>query len=499
MRFPIFRVLSFLLAIAGMALLPPLAAALLFDEGAGCTAAFSLPAALALTAAMVFRLLDRATHGPLEVSGAFAIVGGAWAALCFFGALPLWLSGALPHFTDAVFESFSGFTTTGASVIADVESLPRCVNLWRCETHWLGGMGVIALAVALVPLLGSEGFRLVKAETTGPEKGRVTPRIASTAKAMWLVYMLLTTTQAALLRLSGLDWFDAICHALSTLGTGGFSTRNGSVAAFANPAAEWICTAFMLLAAVNFALYYRLATGKAGEVRRNSELRAFLFLTALATAAVALFERHELGGVAATLRHSAFQVASIISTTGFMTADYAVWTPGARLVIFALFFIGGCAGSTGGGIKVIRWTLLAKQLRNEFRRILHPREVTTLSVDGVPGREELIPPVASFIFLYLLLVFATALAGALAGLSPVEALTGALSMVGNIGPAFGGLGPTANYAAIPGALKWWYAFAMLVGRLEIYTLLILVGRIFLSARKLLRRKRGSRHFSAELW
>ncbi len=486
MRFPASRVLAHLLAIAGASLLPPLAVALLGDEGDIYKAAFAFPAATALAAAGVCRLFHKADPGPLELSGAFTIVGGAWAALCLFGALPLWLSGALPHFTDAVFESTSGFTTTGASVLSDVESLPRSINLWRCETHWLGGMGVIALAVALVPLLGSGGFRLVKAETTGPEKGRVTPRIASTAKAMWLVYVLLTATQAALLRLSGLNWFDAVCHAFSTLGTGGFSTRNGSVAAFSNPAAEWICTAFMLLASVNFALYYRLATGKFDEVRKNSELRAFLSLAALAVAAVALFERRELGGFATTLRLSAFQVASIISTTGFMTADYAAWRPGAQLVLFALFFIGGCAGSTGGGIKVVRWTLLAKQLRNEFRRLLHPREVTTLSIDGVPGREYLIPSVASFVFLYFLLVFATALAGAMGGLGSVEALTGALSMAGNIGPAFGDLGPTANYAAIPCALKWWYAFAMLVGRLEIYTLLILVGRIFASATRLLR-------------
>lgn len=476
MTFPIIRVLAFVLGVAGVALLPPLAASVWYGEGWRCIAAWLCPAtaALALAGALWrWRLVDGS--GQLEARSAFTVVGGVWVAICIFGALPLVLSGAFASFTDAVFESVSGFTTTGASVAADVEVLPRSVNLWRCQTHWLGGMGVIALAVALVPLLGVGGFRLINAETTGPDKGRVTPRIADTAKALWTIYAFMTAAQALMLRLAGLGWFDAVCHAFSTLGTGGFSTRNASVAAFANPAADWICTVFMLLASVNFALYYRLFTRRFDEVLKDSELRAFCAIVAVAIAGVTFVETADYGSFGESLRFSSFQVASLISTTGFMTADYAAWRSAAQILLFALFFIGGCSGSTAGGVKVIRWTVLAKQLRNEFRRVLHPREVVTLRINGVPGRDGFVPAVAAFVFLYLLLVLAASFAGTLAGLGLVEAVSAALSMVGNIGPAFGSLGPTRNLAGLPDALKWFYSFAMLAGRLEIYTILILFG------------------------
>lgn len=476
------RVVAFVLSVAGAALLPPLAVSLWYGEGWRCVIAWLAPSATSFFAAGATCWLSRMRRGgrtgaasALEAHNAFRLVGGVWVAMGLFGALPLFISGAFPSLTDAVFESISGFTTTGASVASDVEALPRSVNLWRCQTHWFGGMGVIALAVALVPLLGVGGFRLIKAETTGPEKGRVTPRIADTAKALWVIYAAMTATQAVMLRLAGLGWFDAVCHAFSTLGTGGFSTRNASVAAFANPAVDWICTVFMLLATVNFALYYRLFTRRFDDVARDSELRAFLCIAATAILGVTLVEMADYGSFGASLRYSSFQVASIISTTGFMTADYAAWQSPAQVLLFALFFIGGCSGSTAGGIKVIRWTILAKQLANEFRRILHPREIVTLRINGYPGREEFVSPVAAFIFLYLCLVLSATFAGAVAGLGLVEALTAALSMSGNIGPAFGALGPTANYASLPDALKWFYAFTMLAGRLEIYTMLILAG------------------------
>lgn len=475
------RILAFVFGVAGGAMVPPLLASLLYGEGWRCMAAWLAPLAGAWLAAALLAFWRTGREGgenavaSLDARGAFRLVGGIWVAMGLFGALPLFLSGAFPSFTDAVFESVSGFTTTGASVCCDVEGLPRSINLWRCMTHWLGGMGVIALAVALVPLLGVGGFRLIKAETTGPEKGRVTPRIADTARALWRIYAALTALQTILLRFAGLGWFDAICHAFSTLGTGGFSTRNASLAAFDNPAADWICTIFMLMATVNFALYYRLLTRRFNDVRRDSELRAFLAIVAAAIAIVAGVELADYAAPADALRHSAFQVASVISTTGFMTADYAAWAPAAQLVLFALFFVGGCSGSTAGGIKVIRWTILAKQLRSEFRRILHPREVVTLRINGAPARDEIVQAVAAFVFLYLALVLATAFSASLAGLGLVEALSAALSMAGNIGPAFGSLGPTANYSAIPDALKWAFSFTMLAGRLEIFTILFLFG------------------------
>ena len=480
------RIFAYVLAFVSVAMTAPLAVALAHREGRAALA-FALPMAAGMLAGTTAWLVRRrrlrdagsgvSAPPPLGVRNAFTVVGGVWLLVGVFGALPHWISGAFASFTDALFESVSGFTTTGATVLGDVESLPAAVNLWRCETHWLGGMGVIMLVVALVPLLGIGGFRLVKAETTGPEKGKFTARIANTAKALWLVYCGLTTLQALLLRCCGLGWLDAVCHAFSKLGTGGFSTRNASVAAFGSPAVEWICVVFMLLASVNFALYARVLSGRGAGVFRDSELRAFLGIVGAAVLLAALARAGAPAPAGGSVRGAAFQVASILSTTGFMTEDYTLWRPAAQLVLFALFFVGGCSGSTAGGVKVVRWTVLAKQLANEFRRLLHPRAVYTLRLDGHPGREGLVPLAATFLFAYLLLVVATAFAGSLAGLAPFEALTGALSMVGNIGPAFGRLGPVSNYGFLPGWLKAWYCLAMIAGRLEIYTMVVLAGRL----------------------
>jgi len=476
MAFSILRILVYVLGLVGTSLLLPLGVAVWKGETA-VQSAFLVPMLSGWGVAAAFWLLARRRPRVFDVQHAFGTVGGIWIAICLFGALPLHLSGSFPSFTDAVFESVSGFTTTGASILSEVESLPASVNLWRCETHWLGGLGVIALAVALIPLLGIGGFRLIKAETTGPDKAKLTSLIANTAKTLWFIYMALTLAQALLLWHAGMGAVDALAHAFSTMGTGGFSTRNASVGGFGLPEAEWICTAFMLLATVNFTLYYRLLTGRLGDVARDSELRTLSAIVLCAVACVTAVEFTAWDSFGGTLRAAAFQVASIVSTTGFMTDDYLAWRPAAQVVIFMLFFVGGSSGSTAGGIKVIRWTILGKQLRNEVRRILHPHEIFTLSINGCPGREAFVPVVASFVFVYMLLVLATTFAGALAGLDVFTAFTGALSMVGNVGPAFGQLGPTSNYGALAAPLKWFYMFAMLAGRLEIYTLLILVGRV----------------------
>ena len=477
MAFSFLRILTYVLGLVGTALLLPLGVALWKGESA-MVPAFLVPMLVGWGVAIAFWLLARRRPRVFDVQHAFGTVGGIWIAICLFGALPLYFSGCFASFTDAAFESVSGFTTTGASVLPAVEDLPQSVNLWRCETHWLGGLGVIALAVALIPLLGVGGFRLIKAETTGPDKAKLTSLIANTAKTLWFIYIALTAAQALLLWNAGMCAVDALAHAFSTMGTGGFSTRNASVGGFGLPAAEWICTAFMLLATVNFTLYYRLLTGRFGDVARDSELRTLVAIVLCAVACVTAVEFRSWGTFGGTLRTSAFQVASIVSTTGFMTDDYLMWRPAAQVVILMLFFVGGSSGSTAGGIKVIRWTILAKQLRNEVRRILHPHEVFTLSINGCPGRGAFVPVVASFVFVYMLLVLVTTLAGAFAGLDAFTALTGALSMAGNVGPAFGSLGPTSNYGAIATPLKWFYMFTMLAGRLEIYTLLILVGRAF---------------------
>ena len=492
MLLSIFRVLTYILGIAGSALLLPLAVALV-DSDRRMALVFLIPLLAVWIVAIAFWFAVRKRPKVFDVKSAFGVVGLIWIVICAYGSIPLYFSGAFPSFSDAIFESVSGFTTTGASVLQEVETLPRSVNLWRCETHWLGGMGVIALAVALIPLLGIGGFRLIKAETTGPDKEKLTSFIANTAKSLWLIYVMLTVSQMLLLHFAGLGWVDSIAHAFSTMGTGGFSTRNASVGAFGLPAVEWICTLFMLLASVNFALYYRIFTGRLREVAGDSEFRAFIIVVLSSIAIVTLLENNASTAFSQTVRNVAFQASSIVSTTGFMTADYTKWCPPAQVVILLLFFIGGCSGSTAGGVKVIRWTILAKEIGNEMHRIVHPHQVFTLRINGKPGHESLIPVVASFILTYFILVLATTFAGAIAGLDVFTALSAAASMVGNIGPAFGQLGPTANYGSLPTALKWWYCFAMLAGRLEIYTLLIMIARGYqsMSTRSLPRTRTGT--------
>ena len=483
------RVSAYVCSLASVALALPFAVAL-HDHDVRAVWAFAIPLAvgLAIVAGIVLPRLFR--HRPAQrvtipaPGDAIAIVGAAWVAMALFGAIPLRVSGAFPSTIDAIFESVSGFTTTGATVLGDVESLPLAVNVWRCETHWLGGMGVIALVVALVPLLGIGGFRLLNAEATGPEKGRLTSRIADTAKVLWLLYFALTALETVLLRLCGMGWIDAVCHSFSTLGTGGFSTRNASLAAFANPAAEWVCTAFMLAASLPFALYYRLLVRRGEGVRQASEPKVFLAIAALATALLATaLVRGDGESIGRSVRLAAFQVASILSTTGFSSADYALWAPAAQTVLFVLLLVGGCSGSTAGGVKIVRWMVLARQTAAETKRLLHPRAVYTVRIDGRPVYEELVANVAGFFFAYIALLVVTTLAGAAAKLPPLEAVTASLSMVGNIGPALGSLGPSANYGDLPAALKGWYCFAMLAGRLEIYTMLILIGRLFIPAKR----------------
>ena len=314
MVFSFLRILIYVLGLVGTSLLLPLGVAYWKGETA-VMPAFLAPMLSGWGLAIAFWLFARSRPRVFDVQHAFGTVGGIWIAICLFGALPLYFSGCFPSFTDAVFESVSGFTTTGASVLSDVESLPISVNLWRCETHWLGGIGVIALAVALIPLLGIGGFRLIKAETTGLDKAKLTSLVANTAKTLWFIYLALTAAQALLLWNAGLSAVDALAHAFSTMGSGGFSTRNASVGGFGLPAVEWICTVFMLLAAVNFSLYYRLLTGRFGDVARDSELRTLVALVLCAVTCVTAVECRSWNAFGETLRASAFQARVLSMST----------------------------------------------------------------------------------------------------------------------------------------------------------------------------------------
>lgn len=467
----VLKIISVVMAIVGLTFIIPILVAVSCAEWT-VIMSFLVPMLASLAFAATVMLLTKGRGRHLSIRASFSVVMLSWTCSSLMGALPLYFSGSVPDITSAVFESISGFTTTGATNIEDIESLPRSINLWRCQTHWLGGMGIVALTVALLPILGVGGFQLIKAETTGPDKGKFTPKITTTAKVLWFIYLGMTVLHVLLLKLAGMDVIDSIAHAFSSMGTGGFSTRAASIAAYESPVIDLICSAFMFLSGINFTLYFYLFTGKLSEIRKDTELKVYVAVVLASGLLVTLVEASGFGGFWRSFRYSFFQVISIITTTGYGTWDYTTFRPASQMVILILFLIGGCAGSTSGGFKVIRWTVLAKQLHNEIQRMLHPHGIFTIRINEMPGRKDIVYNVAAFFFIYAVLVLLTAFAACLAGLDIFTSLTGALSMVGNVGPAFGLLGPAYSCAAFPPLVKWVFCLAMLAGRLEFYTMVI---------------------------
>lgn len=465
------KIISAIIAIVATTFIFPVITALHYGE-LQMISSFVIPMVCAWIVFLCVYFCTKKEKIKFSIKSSFSVVAVAWLACSIFGAVPFILSGCFASVTDAMFESVSGFSTTGATIFSDVEALPHCINLWRCETHWLGGMGIVALTVALLPLLGIGGFQLIKAETTGPDKGKVTSKITNTAKALWLIYLSMTVILFVLLKIAGMNVFDSVCHAFSTMGSGGFSTRNNSVAAFNSVSIEWILTVFMFLTGVNYSLVFYLITGKFKEIRDNSEFKAYLVIVAVVISLVVVLIYSSIGNSGTAIRTSAFQVCSIISTTGFSTVDYTMWVPAAQFLIFILFFIGGCSGSTSGGIKVVRWVVFHKQVKNEVFKMLHPHGIYSVRLNKKVGRKDVVFNVAAFMMCYAVLVVLVAFAGTFCGLEVFDSFSGALSMVGNIGPGFGALGPSNNLGFLPCGLKWIYMFAMLAGRLEIYTMIM---------------------------
>jgi trk system potassium uptake protein TrkH len=420
---------------------------------------FSLPALV----------LHRKSRFLISAGDGLLLVFLAWVLVCLLGALPYFMAGRLPNLADAVFESASGFTTTGATVISDVEIMPRSLLLWRAMTHWLGGMGIVVLTVALFPLLGIGGFQLLKAETPGPEKEKFTPKITATAKILWLLYIALTGIQTLLLRAGGMSWFDAAVHALATISTGGFSSRNNSIAAYGSPWIDWVCITFMFLSGLNFSLFYRLLKGKRREVLNNSEAKVYGGIFLAAGGLIVLSFSLSGGGPGQNLRHALFQTASILTSTGFTSTDYSFWPPLAQGALFLLMFIGGCSGSTSGGVKVIRHVILFKQAGNEIKKILYPKGVFSIRLNKKVGRKNVLYGVTGFIFLYGLLACAGALLVSLSGPDIFSSLNASLLCLGNIGIGLGTMGAGSGFKEFPAYCKWGLSFIMITGRLELWT------------------------------
>ncbi len=405
-----------------------------------------------------------------------AIVALGWTAVGLFGALPFYMGGEFSSFTDAFFESVSGFTTTGSSILTDIEGISKGLLFWRSMIQWLGGMGIIVLSLAILPFLGVGGMQLYKAEVPSPVPDKLKPRIRDTAKILWQVYALFTVLEAILLALGGMSPFDAVCHAFTTMPTGGFSPKGLSIAAYDSLYFDTIIIIFMLLAGVNFSLHYQMLRGKPLAFWRDSECRFFLGLTALLTAAVtveiwwhAVYET-----VGEAFRYGAFQVISILTTTGYATANYEEWPAMSQVILLICMFLGASAGSTGGGMKCLRIMLCLKFCYKELFQLIHPRGVMRLKIAGKPIPEDVMRSVLGFLSLYVLLFAVSAVILAGMGVDFVTAFGAVAATIGNIGPGFGTVGPVENFAMIPEAGKWLLIWCMLLGRLEIYTIIVLL-------------------------
>jgi len=452
-------------------MLAPAAVSLLFGESDWTAFLISSIVTAAVGVAGAF-LATPGTDGRIGNREGMAITTLGWTACALFGALPFLLAGSLRTPADAVFETMSGLTTTGATVLADVEAQSHAILFWRSFLHWLGGMGIVVLSIALLPGLQVGGSQLFRAEVPGPLPDRLEPRIRETARRLWGIYILLTVGQTVLLRLFGMSLFDAVTHTFGTVATGGFSTANKSLEAWNSPAIHLTVTAFMFLAGMSFTLHYRALRGDLQPMSKDDELKTYAGIVLAAIALISLdLLAHSSYGLWNTLRHSAFQVVSVITTTGFTTVNYDIWPPLSRAILLLLMFVGGSAGSTGGAIKVVRVNVLAKHSIRELKRAVYPRRVTVIRLNGKAVPEEVSSAVLAFVILYLSVFLLAMLAMSAMGLDFVSAVGAVAATLGNIGPGFGLVGPACNYSTVPAIGKWLLSFCMLVGRLEVYTVL----------------------------
>lgn len=404
----------------------------------------------------------------------FLTVGLAWIVISFFGALPFVFSGAIPSLVDAFFETSSGFTTTGASILTEIQSLPKGILFWRSFTHWVGGMGFLIFILALMPTFSGNTIHLLKAESPGPTPGKIVPKIKQTAKILYAIYFVLTLIETIFLKSAGLSWYDSIIHALGTAGTGGFSNMNASVAAFNNPAVEWIITIFMLLFGVNFVLYFQLIRGNVKAFFKSEELKWYLiavFASIIIIAVNIIPFNH--GDVTKSIRDSAFQVSSIVTTTGYSTVNFNLWPTLSKVILIMLMFMGAMAGSTGGGIKTIRIVIIFKAIRREIDKILHPRRVKSVKIDGNVVEEETISGVFLFIFAYIIISLIAIFIVSFDNFDVTTTVTSVIATLSNIGPGLEMVGPAGNFSAFSDLSKLVLSFCMLAGRLEIYPMLIL--------------------------
>jgi len=469
-----------LLFIAAMMLLP-LGVSLYYQDGDTLALVWSI----LITAAMGTGLMLLRRRGrDIGLREGFAVVTFAWASAALSGSLPFVISGAIPTFTDAFFESMSGFTTTGASILGPhnmIESLPHGILFWRSLTHWLGGMGIILLSLAVLPMLGVGGMQLFRAEMPGPTKDKLTPRLRDTAEILWLVYFGFTVLEILLLCIGGMSLFESACNTFGTMATGGFSTRSDSIGAYNSRYFEYVITVFMFLAGTNFALHYRFIHYRQPKrYIRNPEFRFYLMLVVIFTTLVIFYRLATNCGenFETCFRHVIFQVVSILTTTGFGSADWEAWGAFPQVIMVILMYIGGMAGSTGGGVKVIRIQILVAQARLELRRLIHPHAVIPLKIGQKLVDDGIVRNVMIFLLVFAAILVVSTSVLSLMGIDMVTAFGASIASLSNIGPGLGGVGASDNYGWLPSAAKWLLVWLMMLGRLEVFTVLVMFSRHF---------------------
>ena len=481
----ILNILSALLTIMGLTMLFPAFVSWLYDEkdmisclqSAGLTILIGLP----------IWFISRKSR-KLRNRDGFIIVTFSWIITAIAGALPFYLTGAIPNFTDAFFESMSGVTTTGASIIGNQQTLPHLINgieslshgilFWRSFLQWIGGMGIILFTIAILPLLGVGGVQLFKAEVPGPVADKIRPRVRETAKLLWIVYLGITVLETILLGIAGMGWFDAICHAFTTMPTGGFSTKNASIEAYNSGAIEYIIIIFMIIAGTNFSLHFRALSGNINSHITDKEFKVYFSLILYVT--LIIFLRLALHGEISeeNFRASLFQTVSLVTTTGFSSADYELWPYFVQCVLLCLMFVGGMGGSTGGGMKIIRVFVLFKYMALATQRMLHTKAIIPIRIGNRFISEDVISNTLGFFLFYVSIFIFTTVALTLMNVNLESAIGAAASAIGNIGPGLADFGPTDNYALLPDFGKWLLTFCMLLGRLEIFTIIVIFSRVF---------------------
>lgn len=471
------RILGILLIIEGFFMWLSIPIALIYKENDSLH--FLLSGAITSAVGFLAYFSTRKAHLQVTKRDGFVIVTSGWLAFSFFGTLPFLITGAIPDFTNAFFETISGFTTTGASILNNIEELSHGVLFWRSLTQWLGGMGIIVLTLVILPVLGIGGMQLFAAEVPGPTPDKLHPRVKETAKRLWSIYLIFTGAEILLLWIGPMDLFDAICHAFTTMATGGYSTKQASIAHWDSAYIHYIIVLFMFLAGTNFTLSYFGFHFQFKKIFKNEEIKYYLGFIVLFSVLIAIgLLVTSNKGVEESFRDSLFQVVSIITTTGYITDDYLRWKPVLIMLIFLLMFVGGSAGSTGGGPKVMRIMILFKNSTQELKRLIHPNAVIPVRMNKVAVSYEVVANVLAFLAFYVVIALLSIVVMLLIGNDFATSIGSVVATLGNIGPGIGAVGPAANFNEIAVSGKWFLSFLMLVGRLELFTVIVLFSPAF---------------------